>query len=88
MKFKEFLQAKGIENLEGKSAEEVAELYNEFNTKKREELEKAIEEKASKEDIANMKSEIANAQTEQLKQLNEVLKEQGLAIKNFHETFG
>jgi len=83
MKFKEFLISKGIESLEGKSAEETAELYNEFNTKKREELEEAIEAKASKEDIENMKSEIVTAQTEQLKQLNEVLKEHGVAIKSF-----
>jgi len=83
MKFKDFLKEKGIESIEGKSAEELAELYNEFNIKKSNELEKAIEAKASKEDITDLKSEIVTAQTEQLKQLNETLKEHGLAIKRF-----
>ncbi len=83
MKFEDFLKEKGIkpEELEGKTAEELAGLYNEFNTKKREELEKAIESKASKEDIDAMRDEIKEAQTQQLKQLNEVLKEHGIMIK-------
>lgn len=79
--FKEFLDEKGIDSIEGKSAEELAGLYNEFNEKKRKELETAIAAKASKEDIDTMKEDIKKAQTEQLKQLNEVLKEHGLAIK-------
>ncbi len=83
MKFKDFLKDKGIESLEGKNAEDIAELYNEFNEKKAEELNKAIEEKASKEDINALKSELVASQTEQMKVLNETLKEQGLAIKTF-----
>lgn len=81
--FDKFLKEKGVDadKLEEKSAEDLAGLYNEFNTKQREKLEKAIEEKASKDDIAKMRSEMTELQTEQLKQLNEVLKEQGIAIK-------
>lgn len=83
--FIKFLEGKGNDpsKLEEKSAEELAGLYNEFNTKKREELEKAIEAKASKEDIAKMEASIKEAQTEQLKQLNETLKQHGIAIKQF-----
>jgi len=81
--FKKFLEEKGVDvsKLEEKSAEELAGLYNEFNEKKRTELEAAIEAKASKEDIAKMESAIKQVQTEQLKQLNEVLKEHGIMIK-------
>jgi len=81
MKFKEFLEKKGIESLEGKSAEEVAELYNEFNNVKRKELEEAIEAKASKDDIVNLKTELIKLQTTQMEGMNELLKEQGLAIQ-------
>lgn len=88
MKFNEFLKSKGLENLEGKSAEEVAELYNEFNAMGRKALEEAIEAKASKEDIAAMKKSMEEAQTVQLKQLNEVLKEHGQVIKGFAKPEG
>ena len=83
--FKKFLEEKGVDvsKLEEKSAEELAGLYNEFNEKKRTELEAAIEAKASKEDIAKMEASIKEAQTEQLKQLNEVLKDHGIVIKQW-----
>ncbi len=82
-KFDKFLKEKGVdpEKLEEKSAEELAGLYNDFNTKQREALEAAIEGKASKEDIDKMEASIKEAQVEQLKQLNEVLKEHGIMIK-------
>jgi HK97 family phage major capsid protein len=83
-KFEKFLAAKGIESLEGKTAEELAVLYNEFNDLGRKELEDAIEAKASKEDITKLGDSIREAQAEQLKQLNEVLKEHGLAIKRMN----
>lgn len=79
--FNDFLKSKGVESVEGKSAEELASFYNEFNELKRAALEEAIEAKASKEDIAKMSDELKQAQIEQVKQLNEVLKEHGLAIK-------
>ena len=81
--FKKFLEEKGVDpsKLEEKSAEQLAGLYNEFNEKNRKALEAAIEAKASKEDIAKMETSIKEAQTEQLKQLNEVLKDHGIMIK-------
>ncbi len=84
MKFKEWLSAKkSIESLEGKSADELAGLHNEFNEVKEQELQKAIDGKASKEDIDSLKSELKKNQNEQYKALNGALKEQGLAIKKF-----
>ena len=87
-KFEKFLEGKNIDptKLDEKSAEELAALYNEFNEKNAEELEKAIEAKASKEDIEKMQTAIKEAQTEQLKQLNETLKQHGIAIKAFAKT--
>lgn len=86
-KFKSFLTSKGIteEQFATKSAEEMAALYNEFNEVSRKELEKAIENKATKEDIDAIKSELAANQAEQMKQLNETLKQYGLAIKKLTE---
>lgn len=83
--FSDFLNEKGItaEELGKKSADEQAALYTEFNDLKNSELEKAIEEKASKEDITELKAEIAKNTAEQLKSLNAALKEQGLAIAKF-----
>lgn len=79
--FEEFLKEKGFDTIEGMEAEKMAEMFNEYNELKRAALESAIEAKASKEDIDNLKSELVNSQTEQMKALNEVLKEQGIAIK-------
>jgi HK97 family phage major capsid protein len=83
MKFKDFLQTKGISDADfaTKSAEEMANLYNEYNEAQRIELAKSIEAKASKEDIEALKQSLVENQNEQLKSLNEVLKTQGLAIK-------
>lgn len=83
MKFKDFLQTKGISEADfaTKSAEDMASLYNEYNEAQRVELTKAIESKASKEDIESLKNSLVENQNEQLKSLNEVLKAQGLAIK-------
>lgn len=90
MTFKEFLSSKGIsdEDFAAKSAEEVAGLFNEHNDNVRSSIEKAVEEKASKEDIIELKSELNNAIKDQMNHLNEViseskkaLKEQGLAIE-------
>lgn len=82
MDFKEFLNGKGIEfDTVKDNAEELAGLFNEFNEKKSEDLKIAIDEKASKEDIDTLKKEINENQIKQMKQLNEVLKEHGVAIK-------
>jgi HK97 family phage major capsid protein len=86
-KFDLFLQTKGITAAQfaEKGAEEMATLYNEFNEASRAELAKAIENKATKEDIETIKSELAESQKEQMKQLNATLKEYGLAIKKLSE---
>lgn len=83
LKFEDFLAKKGIEKaaVKGMDAEELSSLMNEFNEKKDEELNAAIEAKASKEDIAEMKDELVQIQKDQLSQLNAVLKAQGLMIK-------
>jgi HK97 family phage major capsid protein len=83
MKFEKYLEEKGIKSVDGLSAEELAGHMNEFNALIQAALEAAIEAKASKEDIDAMKSEVLKAQNDQAKQLNEVLKEHGLAIKRF-----
>lgn len=85
MKFKKFLESKEItdEQLKAKSAEELAGLYNAFNELNGKELREAIEGKASKEDISDLKGEILTAQTEQMKALNETLKDHGAQIKRF-----
>lgn len=84
MKMNEWLTEKGY-NLEGKSADELATIHNEYNDAVRAELEAKMEAKASKEDINELKAELMNAQTTQLKQLNEALKAQGVAIKAIAE---
>lgn len=83
MKFKDFLQTKGIteEVFATKGAEDMALLYNEYNEASRTELTKAIENKATKEEVEAIKSLLLDAQAEQLKTLNATLAAQGLAIK-------
>lgn len=86
-RLKKFLAEKGIteEDFAKKSAEEMAELYAEFNEKMTDDLEKALEEKASKEDIEDIKAEIKEGQIEQYKALKNTIKEQGLAIAKLIE---
>lgn len=83
MKFEDFLKEKGIQkaDLAAKTAEELAGIYNEYNAVKATELENAIEAKASKEDIEALKNELKENQVQQIKALNETLKEYGVAIK-------
>ena len=84
MKLKDFLTEKGY-SLEGKSAEELAGIYNEYNEAIRKALEEKVEAKASKDDINALKSELINSQNEQTTKLNEVLKAHGIAIKQVLE---
>jgi HK97 family phage major capsid protein len=86
-KFNSFIAGKSItaEQLKAKSAEELAALYNEFNELNSAELSKAIESKASIKDIESLKESIASTQVEQMKSLNETLKQHGLAIKKLSE---
>jgi len=82
-KFETFLQTKGIttEVFATKTAEELAGLYNEFNEVQATELKSLVDGKATKEDIEKAVSELRDAQMEQMKNLNEALKEIGLSIK-------
>jgi HK97 family phage major capsid protein len=82
-KFKEFLATKGItsEDFATKSAEEMAGLYNDFNSELAKSIETLTEASATKEDIQKAIDELRTSQLEQMKTLNEALKEMGLAIK-------
>lgn len=88
-KFKKFLEIKGIseEQFTEKSAEEMALLYNEYNEKAQDELKdliaKGLEE--SSETITELKTEIKNSSIEQMKSLNETLKQHGLMIKKLSQ---
>ena len=86
--FNLFLEAKGIssEDFKGKSAEDMAVLYNEYNEKTRTDLADAIESKATKEDIDSLKAELESNNLEQSKALNSALKEYGVAIKKLTES--
>lgn len=79
--FEEFLKEKGHDSLEGKSAETIAGLYNEYNDAIRKSMEDAIEAKATKEDIESIKDQLLETIQEQSKTLNEVLKTQGIELK-------
>lgn len=82
-KFQEFLAKKGISNEDftTKTAEEMAGLYNEFNSELAKSIEELTEASATKEDIQKAIDELRTSQLEQMKNLNEALKEMGLAIK-------
>jgi HK97 family phage major capsid protein len=86
-KFNSFLQTKGIttEDYAKKSAEEMADLYNEYNDVQRKEIEGLIEAKATKEDIDSAVNALKESQIEQMKSLNSAMKEMGLSIKALTE---
>lgn len=81
MKFNEFLVSKGIGEIAGLDAEKQAELYNEYNEASKKEIEKAVDAKASKEELDAMKSELSDTMTKQFVALQSVLKDQGIAMK-------
>jgi len=62
------------------NADELAGFYNEFNALERKKLDIAIDAKASKEDIAQMRNDLSESFAKQGEAIREVLKEQGLAI--------
>lgn len=84
MDFKEFCTSKGYTIAEDTSAETLAGYYNEFNAEKQAELEKAIEAK-NEEMIKALRDELREGQIEQLKELNSILKAQGVEIKKLKE---
>jgi HK97 family phage major capsid protein len=82
-KFEKFLETKGIttEVFATKSVDEVAGLYNEYNESQSVEIKALVDAKADKAEIEKMVSDLRDSQMEQMKNLNEALKEVGLAIK-------
>jgi len=82
-KFNSFLETKGItkEVFATKSVDEVAGLYNEYNEAQAVEIKSLVEAKADKVEIEKMVSDLRDSQMEQMKNLNEALKEIGLSIK-------
>ena len=70
-----------VAKLAEESVEELAAYYNAKNEHERKELEKLISEKASTEDIDKIRKKIEDNFAHQLKSLNDVLKNQGLLIK-------
>jgi len=81
MKFKEFLASKSIEDITKLDAEAQAGLYNEYNEASKKEIEKAVELKASKEEVEAMKAELSDTMTKQFVALQTVLKDQGIFLK-------
>lgn len=81
MKFNEFLVSKKVEDISKLDAEAQASLYNEYNEASKVEIAKAIELKASSEDVATMKAELEANITKQFVALQTVLKEQGVYMK-------
>ncbi len=67
------------------TAEQLAEYYNAFNDNARKALDTLIASKASKEDINAAVEALKVTQTEQMKSLNETLKQFGIAIKKLTE---
>lgn len=88
--FSEFLVSKSIDQtkFDAMTAEEKAGLYNEYNTELKayiETLEANVNDKATKEDLANAISDLNKARLEQMDTLNKALSEMGLAIKANNE---
>jgi len=81
MKFKEFLASKEVSDITKLDAEAQAGLYNEYNEVSKVAIDKAIELKASKEDVDAMKAELEANITKQFISLQTVLKEQGVYMK-------
>jgi HK97 family phage major capsid protein len=89
-KFQEFLASKGItsEVFATKSAEEMAGLYNDFNTTLVKSIDELEKNSASKEEVTKAIDELRASQMEQMKVLNEAMKEIGLSIKASTEKGG
>jgi HK97 family phage major capsid protein len=88
--FNSFLTTKGItaEVFATKTAEEMANLYNEFNGVQAKKINELVEAKADKVEIEKMVDDLRNSQMEQMKSLNEAMKELGLSIKASTEKVG
>ena len=86
----DFLVSKEItrEAFDVMPAEQKAGLYNEYNTELKsyiEDLEKNVDGRATKEEVNKAISDFKDTQIEQMKSLNEAMKEMGLSIKALNE---
>ena len=86
MNFKEFLVSKSVSDIATLDAEAQAGLYNEYNEASKAEIAKAVEAKASKEDVEAMKKELSENMTKQFVALQTVLKEQGVYMKKLSKS--
>ncbi len=86
MNFKEFLVSKEVSDITKLDAEAQAGLYNEYNEASKKEIEKAIADKASSDDVASMKAELEANMTKQFVALQTVLKEQGVYMKKLSKS--
>lgn len=89
--FLEFRIAKGItdENFTVMTAEQKAELYNEYNTELKayiETLEKRVDDSASKTEMALAVEELKNNRETEMKLVHENMKEIALRLKSMSET--
>ncbi len=80
-KFKELKGEELDTFLKEAQPEDVAKYYDELNKMKKEALDKAIESKASKEDLDKLKQELAESFNESTKALRDAIKAQGLAMQ-------
>lgn len=85
-KFEDWRKQKGIDSIEGKSASEVASIYNEYNHEQRKALNDALEQKASSEQVNAIRDEIATMYGKQFETLQEVIKTQGLELQRIKDT--
>ena len=85
-KFEDWRKEKGIESLEGKSADEVAGIYNQYNHEQRKALEDAIEAKANAEQVESLRKEIMDTYGKQFDTLQEIVKTQGLEIQRVKDS--
>ncbi len=86
MNFKEFLVSKGVSDITKLDAEAQAALYNEYNEASKAAIEKAVEAKASTEDVEKMRAELEANITKQFVALQTVLKEQGVYMKQLSKS--
>lgn len=90
MNFKSFLVSKGIteETFKTMDVEATAGLYNEYNSLLGKKIDELEANNATKSEMTTALDELKNAQLEQMKQMNEALKEMGLKIEASTEKSG
>jgi len=86
MDFKEFLVSKSVSDITTLDAEAQAGLYNEYNEATKAAIQKAVDAKASTEDVEKMRTELEANITKQFVALQTVLKEQGVYMKKLSKS--